>query len=137
VEGRYRSETEEFLARATVRGGVVLGRGGAAALRAVPGALHVRLTGSREGRVHQAMRLEGIDRRTAERRRKVNDRARMGYVRREYGVDGENPDLYHLQIDSTVLDFDTCVDLIVAAAHVRARQRATADRMPGHAEESA
>jgi cytidylate kinase len=121
-EGRYRSETEEFLVRATTGGGVVLGRGGAVVLRSVPRVLHVRLDGPREARVRQAMGLERIDRQTAERRLDANDRARIGYVRRSYGIDPDNPDLYHLRIDSTALDLDTCVELIVAAACSRARQ---------------
>jgi cytidylate kinase len=65
------------------------------------------------------MRLEGIDRETAERRQEVEDRARIHYVRRAYGVDGEDPSLYHLMLDSTALDLDTCVDLIVTAARAR------------------
>lgn len=120
-EARYRSETEEFLARATRAGGVVLGRGGMVVLGAVPGVLHVMLGGPREARVRQGMRLEGLDQRTAERRREVTDRARLGYIRREYGVDPEGPELFHLRIDSTALDLDTCVELIVAAAAARTR----------------
>jgi cytidylate kinase len=121
---RLRSATEHYLARATVRGGVVVGRGGMVVLRRVPGVLHVRLDGPRPARVEQAMRVFGLDRRTAEQRQRENDRARIMYVREEYGVDPDDPDLYHLRIDSTVLDWDTCVDLIVAAAGVRTRQPA-------------
>ena len=43
----------------------------------------------------------------------------MGYVRRAYGVDGKDPSLYHLMLDSTALDIDTCVELIVAASRAR------------------
>jgi cytidylate kinase len=121
-EARYRSEVEAFLARASVKGGVVLGRGGAVVLRSVPGALHVWLGGLREARVRQAMRLEGVDQPTAERRLEVNDRARREYVRRAYGVEPEDIRLYHLVIDSTAIDLDTCVELIVAAAKSRVRQ---------------
>lgn len=121
---RLRSATADFLARATVRGGVVVGRGGMVVLRRVPGVLHVRLDGSREARVEQAVREFGLDRRTAELRQKENDRARIRYVREEYWVDPENPDLYHLRLDSTVLDWDSCVDLIVDAARIRNRQPA-------------
>lgn len=116
---RIHSATTDYLARATVDGAVVVGRGGMVVLRRVPGALHVRLDGPREARVDQAMRVFGIDRRTAERRRKDNDRMRIGYLRRTYGVDHDDPDLYHLRIDSTVLAWDTCVELIVAAARSR------------------
>jgi hypothetical protein len=53
----------------------------------------------------------------------------MAYVWRNYGVDPEDPQLYHVRLDSTVLDLDTCVELIVAAARGRARQAAA--RLPG------
>ena len=118
-ERELRAHIEEFLARASVSGGVALGRGGMVVLRSVPWALHVHLGGPREARLQQRMRLEGIDHETAERRRKVSDRTRMEYVRRAYGVDGEDPSLYHLMIDSTALDLDTCADIIVAASRAR------------------
>ena len=118
-ERELRAYIEEFLARASVSGGVALGRGGMVVLRSVPWALHVHLGGPREARLQQRMRLEGIDHETAERRRKVSDRTRKGYVRRAYGVDGEDPSLYHLMIDSTALDLDTCADIIVAASRAR------------------
>ncbi len=121
-EDRVRAEIEEFLARASVRGGVVLGRGGAVVLGSVPGALHVLLLGPREARVEQAMKLEGIDRETAERRLEANDRARREYVRKRYGVDGDDPYLYHLVIDSCTFDLDACVDFIVTASQLRLRQ---------------
>jgi|SRR5690348_14962164 len=119
TENRYRSETEEFLARATTGGGVVLGRGGVVVLGKVAGVLHVMLGGPREARLLQGMRLESLDEGTAERRLDATDRARIGYVRREYGVDPEDPELFHLRIDSTALDLNTCVELIVAAATAR------------------
>jgi cytidylate kinase len=121
-EDRVRAEIEDFLARASVRGGVVLGRGGAVVLGSVPGALHVLLLGPREARVEQAMKLEGIDRETAERRLEANDRARREYVRQRYGVDGDDPYLYHLVIDSCTFDLDACVDFIVTASQLRMRQ---------------
>jgi cytidylate kinase len=59
---------------------------------------------------------------TARQRLPEVDRARAQYVRRLYGVDIDDPDLYHLQIDSTALPLDACVSLIVAAyrSHVDA-----------------
>jgi cytidylate kinase len=120
-ERRLRAEIEEFLARASRSGGVVLGRGGAVVLRDVPGALHVYLGGGREDRVERAMELEGIDRETAERRLKANDQARRDYVRDAYGVDGDDPSLYHLMLDATAYGVEGCVDLIAAASHLRRR----------------
>jgi cytidylate kinase len=119
---RIQAEIEEFLARASASGGVVLGRGGAVVLSSVTGALHVLLIGPREARVRQAMKIEGIDRETAERRLEVNDRARREYVRQRYGVDGEDPGLYHLVIDGCAFDLDDCVDFIVTASQLRTQQ---------------
>jgi cytidylate kinase len=121
-ERRLRAEIEEFLAHASRAGGVVLGRGGAVVLAEVPGALHVYLRGVRKARVERVMDLQGVDRATASRRVKANDRARRDYVKSTYGIDGDNPRLYHLMIDAVALDADVCVELIVAAAQERVRR---------------
>ena len=118
-ERRLRGEIEEFMVRASRAGGVVLGRGGAVVLASVPGALHVYLGGSRDGRVEQVMESERVDRRTAERRVDANDRARREYVRDFYGVDGDDSSLYHLVLDAIALGVDGCVELIVLASNFR------------------
>jgi cytidylate kinase len=121
-ERHMRAEIEEFLARASVSGGVVLGRGGQVVLGSVRGALHVYLRAPRDARVEQAMEIEGVDRKTAERRLEANDRARIEYVQSAYGVDGTDPSLYHLMLDTSAFALDTCVDLIVAASRARMRE---------------
>jgi hypothetical protein len=120
-ERRLRGHIEEFLARAAVSGGVALGRGGMVVLRDVPSALHAYLRGPREARMRQGMAIEGIDRAAAERRQRAEDKARIEYVARAYGVDGEDPGMYHLVLDSTAFDLDACVELIVAASEARIR----------------
>jgi cytidylate kinase len=125
-ERSVRASIEEFLARSVVSGGVAVGRGGMVILQSVPWALHVHRGGPREARLRQRMSLEGIDHATAERRQRVEDRTRIEYVRRAYGVDGADAQLYHLMIDSTAVDLDTCVDLIVAASQARVQAVAAA-----------
>jgi hypothetical protein len=120
-ERAVRARIEEFLAYSSVSGGVAVGRGGMVVLRSLPWALHVHLGGPQEARLRQRMAIDGIDRDTAARRQRVEDRTRIQYVRRAYGVDGDDPHLYHLMIDSTAIDLDTCVGLIVAASHARVR----------------
>jgi Cytidylate kinase-like family len=120
-ERRLRAYIEEFLARSSRSGGVAIGRGGMVVLRSVPWALHVHLGGPLEARIEQRMALDGIDRETARRRQKTEDGTRMSYVRKVYGVDGADPALYHLMLDSTALDVDTCVELIVSASRSRTR----------------
>jgi hypothetical protein len=119
-EHQLRGYIEDSMARLSASGGVAIGRGGMIVLAGVPGALHVHLGGPRDARIEQRMELEGIDRDTAERRQTAEDGARIRYVRDASGVDGEDPSLYHLMIDSTALDLDTCVDLIVTASRARA-----------------
>jgi cytidylate kinase len=119
---RLRAEIEGFLAEASRSGGVVLGRGGAVVLASVPGALHVFLGGDREARVKRVMAVHDLDRETAERSVRANDRARREYVSGAYGIDGDDPALYHLMIDAVTLGVDACVDLIVAASRSYTRR---------------
>ena len=118
-------EVENFMANASRTGGVILGRGGAVVLKNVPAALHVHLGGPREARVRREMADENLDRRAAEQAVAAHDRARMDYVRRAYDVDGEDPNLYHLMLDATAFDTDSCAGIIVAAS--RARQAMSAN----------
>jgi cytidylate kinase len=115
-------ETEAFLAGACAGGGVVVGRGGAVVLASVPGVLHVYLGGDRDRRIDRIMEIEGRDRSTATRDVDAHDRARRDYVRSAYGVDGDEPSLYHLMVDAVSLGPDVCVDLIVAASESLARR---------------
>lgn len=113
---KLHGEIERFLADAARLGGVVVGRGGAVVLAAVPGALHVYLGGNGDGRVERVMDRLGVDRTAAERLVDANDRARRDYVSRAYGIDGDDPALYHLMIDAVSLGVDASVDLIVTAS---------------------
>lgn len=119
AEEDYRRETERAIRERAVSGAVVLGRAAALVLRDDERALHVRLDGPAERRVTQAMRIEGVDRQTAERRRHESDRAREAYVQHFYGADPKDPALYHLVIDSTAVPLDRCVELIATAAQGR------------------
>jgi cytidylate kinase len=117
TDDAFREATEQVLREHAAGGGaVILGRAGAIVLRDEPDALHVRLTGPRDARIEQGMRLEGIDRETAERHLEETDNARHAYVHHFYRVDARDPEHYHLLIDSTAIPLDTVVELIVLAA---------------------
>jgi cytidylate kinase len=111
----FRDQAEAIMRSALVTGAVILGRAGGAAFRDEPGVLRVRLFGQEAARIAQAARIEDVDAATARQRLPEVDRARAQYVRRLYGLSIDDPDLYHLQIDSTVLTLDACVDLVAAA----------------------
>ena len=113
----FRRATEEALVNQAATGvGVILGRGAVVVLREDPRALRVRLDGPADRRLEQAMRLGIADRETAERAMKRLDRVHLDYAKHFYGVELRDLSLYHLVLDSTALPFETCVDLIAAAA---------------------
>jgi hypothetical protein len=120
-ERRLRGRIEEALAHARDSGGVAIGRGGMVVLHDVRWALHVHLGGPRRSRIDQAMALDGIDRATAERRQALEDRARRAYVRHAYGVDAGDAEHYHLMLDSTAVELDACVEVIVSLSAARLR----------------
>jgi MFS family permease len=96
-------------------GGVFLGRGGMVILRDQPGALHVRLDGSEDGRLAQAV-AHGVPHDRVHRMMWQTDHAREAYMHALYGVDLHDSHLYHLVIDTTRVSAETCVGMIVAAA---------------------
>jgi cytidylate kinase len=119
-EQAFRDQTERVLHQvADTDGGVILGRAGAIVLRDHEHALHVRLDGPLDARVQRAVGLEGVDETQARKLAAETDRAREAYVKHFYKCDARDPSHYHLVLDSTVLDLDTCVDLIVTAARTR------------------
>lgn len=116
ADDAYRQMHEDELHGLAADGAVVLGRAAAVVLRDVPHALHVRMSGPVELRVRQAMLIEDVDSATARWRQATEDMARDAYVRHFYGLDPEDPALYHLTIDSTRLALEACVEAIAAAA---------------------
>ena len=113
----YAQTTEQVIHQFAADGAaIILGRAGSVVLKDDPRALHVRLDGPKERRVLQAMRIEDVDRDTAERRMRETDRAREAYVRHFYNTDVHDPHLYQLMIDSTTIQLDGCVELICLAA---------------------
>jgi cytidylate kinase len=113
----FRRATEAVLCRQAETGeGVILGRGGAVVLRADPRALRVRLDGPVERRIRQAMRIQNVDEPTARQTVRRLDRAHAAYLKQFYGVDVDDPALYHVRLDSTAIPLETCVELIVLAA---------------------
>jgi cytidylate kinase len=118
----FRRATEEVLLRQARTGeGVILGRGAVIVLREDPTVLRVRLDGPTERRLRQAMRVGGIDEATARESLRKLDRTHADYARQFYGLDIRDRSLYHLVIDSTALELEACVELIVSAAQALRR----------------
>ena len=125
---QFREQAEAIVREALPGGVVVLGRAGSAMLSGNTDVLRVRLFGPKAARAAHAAQAEGIDVETAAKQLPGIDRARAHYVRRLYECDIDDPALYHLQLDSTALPLDACVDVIVRAYDgLRGRPSPTGD----------
>lgn len=105
---------------------MILGRAAAVVLADRADALHVRLHGTREGRIQAAMRQHGIDHDAAAAAQRTNDKIRTGYVKHNYGVDPSSPSLYHLVLDAVRLGWEVTEELMVDAARLRERHSSAA-----------
>lgn len=116
---RFRSAQEEKLRQiADSTGGVILGRAAMAVLGTRPDVLCVRLDGPVEARIARVISL-GLDETEARRGQREVDKAREEYAQVFFNVRQDDPRLYHLILDSTVLSEAACVDLVVRAATYR------------------
>ncbi len=109
-------------------GGVITGRNGALILADWPGALHVLLDGPVEQRIERAAKERGIDVARAAKRQKREDQIRADMSIQLYGWDPRETTRYHLMVNTGLMDLDTCVDVIVQAARVRAELRSAPSR---------
>jgi cytidylate kinase len=101
-------------------GGVIMGRNGALILQNWPAALHVRLDGPLAQRIERAAEDSGIDAERAAKRQKREDQLRADMSIEFYGWDPRETDRYDLVVNTGTMDLDTCVDIIVQAARVKA-----------------
>ena len=108
------------------QGGVIVGRNGALILATWPGALHVKLDGPLAQRIERAARDSGIDIQRAAKRQKREDQLRADISREFYHWDPRDTDRYDLVVNTGTMDLDTSVDIIVAAARIKAQRAASA-----------
>jgi cytidylate kinase len=109
-----------YVEEAARQGGVIVGRNGAFILADRPEALHVRLDGPLEQRIARAAQESGIDLERAAQRQKREDQIRADMSLEFYGWDPREVDRYHLVVNTGIVDLDTCADIIVQAARVKA-----------------
>src|SRR5262249_14867005 len=104
---------------ASVGGFVVLGRGGQAALRDRPDAVHLQLVADVGDRAARIVRSQGVTEAEAREACRRIDAERAGYVRRFYGVDIADPLLYDAVLNTSRLGTDGAVEIGTAVARRR------------------
>jgi cytidylate kinase len=95
---------------------VLVGRAAAAVLASRPDALHVRLVGSREWRIRQAIERLEIPEQDAAGVLDDRDHNRAQYHREFYGRDWDDPLLYDMVLNTERLGLEGASGIIVARA---------------------
>ncbi len=101
-------------------GGVITGRNGAFILADWPGALHVLLDAPLQQRLERAAEESGIDVQRAAKRQRREDQLRADISIELYGWDPRERTRYDVMVNTGSMALDTCVDIIVRAARVKA-----------------
>ncbi len=108
---------------------VIVGRGGSIILRSMPNVLRVGTVARLEDRIAGIMERDRIDRAQAERTLTDRDLARAYYFKRYFDIDDpDDPELYHLVINTSDIDMDYAVDLVTDAC--AALEKGTLERKP-------
>ena len=95
---------------------IIVGRGGQAILQNKPGVLHVRITAPAEHRIQRLMDRNDLPPAEAQLLIEDYDRAARDYVRRYYDLDWQDPEHYHLLINTGLLDLESAAQVIALAA---------------------
>ncbi len=99
---------------------VILGRGGQAILKELPGVLHVRIESPLGACVMRVQSKENLSLGAAETLTRERDQAAAAYLNRFYGINWADPLNYHLTLNSCKWDIEAAVQIIVSAvSHLR------------------
>lgn len=95
---------------------VIVGRGGQAILKDKPNVVHVRIFAPQETRI-QRLRARGMSG-VSEIKNTIrdSDRASAEFLKRFFNIQWDDPEHYHLILNTGLLDTDTAAETIVAAA---------------------
>jgi cytidylate kinase len=96
---------------------VIVGRGGQVTLKETPGVLHVRIVAPMGNRI---LRLQGQEKVSAEEARRLaieHDQVTSRYLNQLFGVRGNEPELYHLVINTGKWSLEHATQIVVSAVH--------------------
>ena len=113
IEG-MRSVMKEVAANDNV---VIVGRGGSIILKDNPKVLRVGVVAEYEERVSRIIERERLTRDAAVKVVEARDSARVYYFKRFFDIDDpEDPESYHVTINSSAMNMDFATDLVVQAS---------------------
>jgi cytidylate kinase len=92
---------------------ILVGRGGMAAITTkVATVFHAYLIGSLEKRIERVKEVYGLDQKKAISYIREKDEGRRRYVKDNFGVDVDNPQHYHVTINTDLMGYDEAATLI-------------------------
>ena len=94
---------------------VIIGRGGQAILKDIPGTLHIRVIAPYATRLKRLMEEEGFSENEAQQLVRQKDRDSAGYLRTYFNADWNNGDLYDLIINTRAVKLSESVEMIARA----------------------
>jgi cytidylate kinase len=94
---------------------VIVGRGGQSILQDQPDVLHVRVVAPLGTRITRLQQREGWSVEQAEREINRQDRAASEYLGRFFGIQWDDPTLYHFMLNTGKVSLDGAAQIIVDA----------------------
>jgi cytidylate kinase len=94
---------------------VIVGRGGMAALQNKPDVLHVRIQAPFELRVKRLQQREGLIQEDAQKKIRERDLSDVEWIKRYFGLDSHDPQLFDLIISTAKFTPEQATDLIINA----------------------
>lgn len=92
---------------------LIIGRASQMLLRDNKDALHIQVVAPLSCRVQKLRDLEGLSQRDAKQRLLASDKARAEFLRRYYGINWLDPQIYDLVINTGQVSIQTAVQLVV------------------------
>lgn len=99
-----RQTAETILHLASAGNVIIVGRAANVITKMMPHTFHIRLIGSFETRVERIMRMGNMSRKEAENFVRREDEAKIKYLKHYFNEDANNPLLYHLVINTDLID---------------------------------
>lgn len=110
----YQTHVEGIIQAWAYKGEVVIvGRGGQMALYGWPDVFHIRVVAPLEMRIAHLQQKENISAQSARARLEASAKTRARYLRRSYGVQIDDPTLYHLTVNTGLLGLSQAISLVL------------------------
>lgn len=111
--------TETVLQLARMGKAVIVGRGGNIITSKLRNVFRVRLIAPLEDRIKHIMDIYKMSKQEAETYIKKEDAARRNYLKSNFSKDVENPELYHLILNTGLLSYKEAAEIITGAVMKR------------------